>query len=93
MNYLFVVPTIASLFYCLAKFLERKYLVDSNEFEKLSLKYIARDAIIIFSITLFANFIYFNTHHHLDNFFSIITDTNGTDLKTSTEIFTDHPNF
>ena len=93
MNYLFIIPIIASLLYCLVKFLERKYLIDSEEFEKLSLKYIVRDAIIIFCVTLFANFIYVNTHHHLDSFFNIITERNETIINTNTEIFTDQPNF
>jgi hypothetical protein len=93
MNYLFVIPTITSLLFCLVKFLERKYLSDSDEFDKLSLKYIVRDAIIIFSLSLFANFVYVNAYSHINDFFSIITDTNVPSSNAIAEIFTDNPNF
>lgn len=92
MNYLFIVPLIASTLFCLVKFLERKYLNDSEEFDKLSLKFIVRDALIIFCITLFANFVYVNIYPHLNGFFNIITNTNES-LNATAEIFTDIPNF
>jgi hypothetical protein len=93
MNYIFVIPTITSLLFCLVKFLERKYLTDSDEFDKLSLKFIVRDAITIFSLSLFANFIYVNAYSHINDFFSIITDTNVSNINATAEIFTDNPNF
>ena len=93
MNCLFVIPTIASVLFCIVKFLERKYLTEPDNLEKFALKLIARDVIIIFSITLFANFIYTNTEDQIDNFFSIITDTKGSHINPIAEIYTDSPNF
>jgi trimethylamine:corrinoid methyltransferase-like protein len=93
MDYLFVIPTIACVLYFLVKFLERKYLTNEDDLEKFALKIVFRDAIIIFCTTLTANFIYSNTHNHLDNFFSIITDTKKTNVNATAEIFTDVPNF
>ena len=93
MDYLFVIPTIACVLYFLVKFLERKYLTNEDDLEKIALKIVVRDAIIIFCTTLTANFIYSNTHNDLDNFFSIITDTKKTNVNATAEIFTDVPNF
>ncbi len=93
MDYLFVIPTLACVLYFLVKFLERKYLTNEEELEKFALKIVVRDAIIIFCTTLTANFIYSNTHNHLDKFVSIITDTKETNINAVAEIFTDIPNF
>ena len=84
---------MACVFYFLVKFLERKYLINEEELEKFALKIVVRDAIIIFCTTLTANFIYSNTHNHLDKFFSVITDTKETNINSIAEIFTDVPNF
>jgi hypothetical protein len=58
--------TSKSIFlYFLVKFLERKYLTNEDDLEKIALKIVVRDAIIIFCTTLTANFIYSNTHNPL----------------------------
>ena len=93
MNCLFVIPTIASVLFCIVKFFERKYLTEPDNLEKFALKLIARDVIIIFSITLFANFVYTNTEDQIDNFFSVITNTKGNHINPIAEIYTDSPNF
>jgi hypothetical protein len=93
MNCLFVIPTIASVLFCIVKFLERRYLIEPDNLEKFALKLIARDVIIIFSVTLFANFVYTNTEAQIDNFFSVITNTKGIHINRIAEIYTDSPNF
>lgn len=93
MNYIFIVPIITSLLFCLIKIIERKYFTDSEEFDKLSLKFVVRDAIIIFSVTLFANFVYISLYSHINDFFNIITDSSSSSNNAISEIFTDNPNF
>lgn len=93
MNYIFVVPIITSILFCLAKFLERKFYSSEENLEDFALKVIVRDAIITFGITLLANIIYMNTHIHLDSFFNMITDTKVLSVPLIAEIYTDTPIF
>jgi hypothetical protein len=92
MSNLLVIPLLATVLFCLAKFLEKRFLSE-NEHENYALKFIVRDAIIVFGVTLLANFVYGNLHTHLDSFLNIITDTKTLPLQGLTEIFTDIPNF
>jgi uncharacterized membrane protein len=91
MNNLIIVSLFSTFFYCLAKFLEKRFLSDENE--QYALKFIVRDAIIVFFVTFLANFCYSNFHLHLDEFLNIITDTKDLPLIGQTQIFTDTPNF
>jgi len=90
MNYLIVVPIISSILFCLAKLLELKYF---EEKETFALKYIVRDAIIVFAVTLIANFIGHNINLHLNTLLNMMTETKTLPLAGMTEIFTDQPNF
>ena len=91
MNNLVVVPLIATICFCLAKLLERRYLIEEND--KFALKFIVRDTVMVFAVTLLANFVYHNLHLHIDSFFNVITDTKTLPSTGLTEIFTDTPNF
>ena len=91
MNNLVVVPLLATIFFCLAKFLEKRFLSEKDE--NYALKLIIRDTMVVFCVTLLANFVYSHLHMHLDSFLNIITDTKTLPIQGLTEIFTDNPNF
>ena len=93
MNYIFIVPILTSILFCLAKFFERKFYSSEENHDDFALKVVVRDVIIIFGITLLANVIYINTHSHLDSFLSMITDTKVLSVPLNAEIYTDTPVF
>jgi hypothetical protein len=86
-------PIILSIFatflFCIMKFLEMKYL--EKEFKPL--KYIVRDAVIVFISVFISSYIvisYLDTG--ITNLFNVITDTKTLNSAT-TQIFTDVPGF
>jgi Na+-transporting methylmalonyl-CoA/oxaloacetate decarboxylase beta subunit len=89
MNYL-IVPIISAILFCLAKLLEMKY---TDERETFALKYVVRDTIIIFAVTLVAIFIDSNIKLHFHTLLNLMTETKTLPLIGMTEIFTDQPNF
>lgn len=93
MNYLIIIPLISTILFCFAKILEKQYLTDEDQHETYPLKLLFRDAIVIFSVTLLANFIYIHIYDHLDQIFNIITETKDSYGGLNAEIFTDTPNF
>jgi lysylphosphatidylglycerol synthetase-like protein (DUF2156 family) len=93
MKYLIIIPLIATVLFCLIKYFEKQFSRNEEQRESYALKYIFRDAILIFGVTLVSNFIYENIHSHLDTLFNIITETKTLPFTGNTEIFTDSPNF
>lgn len=95
MNNIFVIPTIATIVFCISKFIEMKFV----EKELKPLKFLIRDALIVFLSTLSATFLFFNMNDTLQEFMNIITDTKTTIPPIAgggggtAEIFTDTPNF
>ena len=90
MDYIITIPLLSTIMFCLVKFLERRYL--SDETQRNSLKFIFRDAIVVFIVTLVANYMYCNIHTHIDNLVNVITETKSL-ASGNAEIFTDLPNF
>jgi hypothetical protein len=88
MNNIFIIPIFTTIFYCLGKFIEIKYI----EKTKVPLKNIVRDALIIFVCSLSATFIYFNMIDVINNFFNVVTENNVA-FGSTTEVFTGHPEF
>jgi hypothetical protein len=85
------VATIAFLvvlIFCLAKFLEMKYL----EKEWKPLKNLVRDAIIVFSSTSIGAYIYFHMDGSMKDFLNIVTENKSLNVAAP-QIFTDEPGF
>lgn len=93
MNHLIIIPLVSTILFCLVKILEKHYFSDENDSQPYALKYICRDALILFIVTLLSNYIYNNIHHDLDNLYNVVTDTKTFQFQGTTEIFTDTPNF
>jgi hypothetical protein len=90
MKNLFVVPVITTVLFCISKFIEMKYI----DKELKPLKFIIRDAIIVFVSSLTACYLFFNMNLTLDDFMNVITETKGgIGLGKPAEIFTDTPTF
>jgi hypothetical protein len=93
MNSLIIIPLISTFLFCLIKFFEKRFCSDKDKLESYALKYVFRDALLIFGVTLSANYIYTNIHDHIDILFDLVTETKALPFGSNAEIFTDSPNF
>lgn len=87
----FFIPILVAFLFTLAKTFEMKYI----EKEAKPLKYIIRDALIVFLITAIVFFIYMNFSNKIYEFFNIVLDnkTMPISMNQAPEIFTDMPEF
>lgn len=89
MEKILTIAVLITVFYCLAKFIEMKFV----EKEMKPLKFLVRDAIIVFISGAAASFICFNVDGKLMDFMNVMTDTKTAPVGGATEIFTDSPGF
>jgi hypothetical protein len=88
MEKVFTVAVLVTFLFCLAKFVEMKFV----EKELKPLKVVVRDALIVFFCAVAGSFVYFHLDGNIADFLNIVTDTKT--LNTSaTQIFTDEPGF
>lgn len=88
MEKIFIISTIITFLFCLVKFIEMKYL----DKELKPLKFLVRDAVIVFVCSLAAALFVFNMDGSITDFFNVLTDTKTLNTAT-TQIFTDEPGF
>ena len=91
MNHLFLFPVLTTILFCLAKFIEMRFFSDNRD-ETIPVKYLVRDAVIVFSSSFLVSYIHSMIGDgSIDDFMSIITETKT--IPKITEIFTDTPEF
>jgi len=88
MGKIFIISAIITFLFCLVKFIEMKYL--DKEFKPL--KFLVRDAVMVFVCSITASFFVFNMDGSITDFFNVLTDTKTLNTAT-TQIFTDEPGF
>jgi hypothetical protein len=88
MENIFVFAIFTTILFVLMKLIEMKYL--EKEFKPL--KYMVRDAVIVFGSALAASFGFFHMKGSISNFFNIVTENKNLNMET-TQIFTDVPGF
>ena len=89
MEKILTIAVLITVFYCLAKFIEMKFV----EKEMKPLKFLVRDALIVFISGTVASYICFNVDGKLMDFLNVMTDTKTAPAIGATEIFTDSPGF
>jgi hypothetical protein len=89
MENIVIISVLATIVFCVMKFIETRYLDKDTE---TPLKVYVRDAIVVFIATVCASIIYFNMSGYLTDFFNMVTETKTLD-SSATEIFTDAPGF
>lgn len=89
MEKILLIATLLTIFYCLAKFIELKFI----EKRMKPLKYLVRDAIIVFASGFAAAYIGFNINGNLSDFLNVMTETKTGPVAGAVEIFTDLPGF
>ena len=88
MENLFLLAILTTILYCLVKIVEMKYV----EKEMKPLKFIVRDAVIVFISSLVASYTHFYMNDSFTDFMNVVTENKSLNLE-STQIFTDVPNF
>ena len=88
MENLFLFAIFTTILFVLMKLIEMKYL--EKEFKPL--KYIVRDAAIVFGSALAAAYGFFYMNGSISDFFNIVTENKTLNMET-TQIFTDTPGF
>jgi hypothetical protein len=88
MENLFLFAIFTTILFVLMKLIEMKYL--EKEFKPL--KYIVRDAAIVFGSALGAAYGFFYMNGSISDFFNIVTENKTLNMET-TQIFTDTPGF
>jgi len=94
-----IIPVIATVLFSVSKFAEMKFIDKDIK----PIKLLFRDALIVFISSLTATYIFFHFSENIQEFLNVITDTkattstivggNGASITSTTEIFTDNPNF
>jgi len=90
MNPVFLLAIGVTVFFCLSKFAEMRFLCDEDDM--IPLKQVTRDALVVFCSTLSASFLFFHFQSSIADFFNVITETKVLNAA-STQIFTDVPPF
>jgi len=86
---MFVISILVTALFCLAKFIEMKYV--ENELKPL--KFLMRDAVIVFICSVASTFIFFNMDVSLSDFLNVMTETKTAPVGGAAEIFTEAPGF
>ena len=85
----FIIPISTTFLFILAKIIEMKFI----DRQPKPLKFIVRDALVVFLISLIVVFIYFNFSSVIVNFFSVVTDNKNLPIVGTPEVFTNAPEF
>jgi phosphoglycerol transferase MdoB-like AlkP superfamily enzyme len=89
MENIFLIAVFATVVFCLAKFVEMKFV----EKEMKPLKLLVRDAVMVFVSTALSVFVYSNMNGSISEFFNTLTETKTAPVGGAAEIFTDSPGF
>jgi hypothetical protein len=93
-----IIPVVTSALFLASKIAEMKFIDKDIK----PLKVILRDTLIVFISSLTATYILFNFSEYIQEFMNVVTDSKINPVSvfggggagvTSTEIFTDTPNF
>lgn len=90
MENVFIIAVATVILFAILKFLENKYLDDSDEPKPL--KEMVRDIVIVFAASVASSLCYFHFQSYIRDFFNIVTET-PTLTAATTQIFTDNPGF
>jgi len=88
MEKVFIISFLITFVFCVVKFMEAKYL----DKEWKPLKFFVRDAIIVFSSSVVAAFIFFHNDGTISELFDVVTEKTVIN-SANTQIFTDVPEF
>ena len=88
MEKLLIIASIVTFLFSIFKIIEMKYITK----QWTPLKYVIRDAIMVFGSTFMGLFLFFQINGTLNDFMNVVTDGKALNLNT-TQVFTDEPGF
>jgi len=88
MEKLLIIASIITFMFSIMKVIEMKYVAK----QWTPLKYVIRDAVMVFGSALLGLFIFFQINGTMTDFFNVVTDGKAMNLNT-TQVFTDAPGF
>lgn len=88
MEKILLIAAIVTLLFSMMKVLEMKYIAK----QWTPLKYVIRDASMVFTASFSGLFLFFHVNGSLSDFMDVVTDGKALNLK-ATQVFTDEPGF
>jgi len=88
MEKVFLLSILITFLFCVAKFIEMKYL----EKDMKPLKFMVRDGMIVMMCSIFVGYFTFHMDNTITDFFNIITETKTLNAA-ATQVFTGEPGF
>ena len=88
MEKLLIIASIVTFLFSIFKIIEMKYITK----QWTPLKYVIRDAIMVFGSAFMGLFLFFQINGTLNDFMNVVTDGKALNLNT-TQVFTDEPGF
>lgn len=88
MEKILVISSVITVFFCLSKIIEMKFI----DKEWKPLKYVIRDAVIVFCSSLTCLFVFSQMNGTIQDFMSVVTNNKALNVST-TEVFTGEPGF
>tara|TARA_X000000368_G_scaffold34220_1_gene25065 strand:- start:229 stop:495 length:267 start_codon:yes stop_codon:yes gene_type:complete len=88
MEKLLIIASIITFMFSIMKVIEMKYVAK----QWTPLKYIIRDAVMVFGSALLGLFVFFQINGTMTDLFNVVTDGKAVNLNT-TQVFTDAPGF
>jgi hypothetical protein len=88
MEKLLIIASIITFMFSIMKVIEMKYVAK----QWTPLKYVIRDAVMVFGSALLGLFVFFQINGTMTDFFNVVTDGKALNLNT-TQVFTDAPGF
>ena len=88
MEKLLIIASIITFMFSIMKVIEMKYVAK----QWTPLKYIIRDAVMVFGSALLGLFVFFQINGTMTDLFNVVTDGKAINLNT-TQVFTDAPGF
>ena len=88
MEKLLIIASIITFMFSIMKVIEMKYVAK----QWTPLKYVIRDAVMVFGSALLGLFVFFQINSTMTDFFNVVTDGKAVNLNT-TQVFTDAPGF
>ena len=85
-----MMSSIITILFCIVKFVEMKFI----DKELKPLKFVIRDAVIVYACSFVGIFGFLNMNSSLIDFMSVVTDSKTLNVASNTtQIFTDEPGF
>ena len=107
MENIIIISLLSTFLCCLVKLVEMKFMVpsvgggggdDGDEYSGVGgggkpLKFLIRDALIVFICTMASTYVYFHVDTNVMNLLHIITETKTTPQVGASEVFAGQPDF